>query len=163
MRYIKFALAGVVILFVLFTAIGLLMPSSITISRSVDINKSADSVQIYSNNISQWKYWLNGADETSFKIANSNKIVLGTYTISVIENKPEYIITLWQSNNTRKQTNTLQLFKNSATSTKVTWIFQQRLQWYFWERLSGMLYDNLYGPSIEASLNNLKQVCENGL
>ena len=85
--------------------------------------------------------------------------MLGTYTITVLQNDPKYITSLWQGQSTREQLNRLELYYNDSGTT-VNWSFQQQLNWYPWERLGGMLYDNVYGPSMEASLANLKKVCE---
>ncbi|HEX5153344.1 MAG TPA: SRPBCC family protein [Parafilimonas sp.] len=167
MRYIKFAVAGLIVLFILFTAIGLLMPSSVTVLRSVDIQAPADSVRYYTNDLSKWRHWINGADTTYYKqftgstIEKNSRIALGTYTITVIENDDKHILTSWESKNNREQLNRLELFYNSsAGTTMVNWSFKQQLNWYPWERITAMLHDKIFGPSMEASLNKLKQVCE---
>src|SRR6478672_11759398 len=100
MRYLKFAVLGLIVLFVLFTAIGLLMPSSVTVMRTVEIKAPADSVRHYTNDPAQWRYWINGADTAYYKQLTSttaekkSKIILGTYTITVIDNDPKYIVTI---------------------------------------------------------------------
>jgi len=167
MRYFKFAIAGLLVLYILLTAIGLLMPSSVTVGRSVEIKAQVDSVRLYTNNIANWRYWINGADTAFYKQLTSSttekdsKIKLGTYTITVINNDPKYIITSWQGESTREQLNRLELYYNaSSNSTIVNWSFTQQLNWYPWERLSAMLHDKVFGPSMEVSLAKLEQVCE---
>lgn len=165
MRYVKVAITGLLVLYILLTVIGLMMPSSVTVLRSVDINAPVDSVRFYTNDPAHWRYWINGADTAYYKqitpstIEKNSKIVLGTYTVTVLENDPKYIISSWQGENTREQLNRLELYHN-ALGTTVNWSFQQQLNWYFWERLGAMLHDPVYGPSMEASLANLKKVCE---
>ena len=167
MRYFKFAIAGLLVLNILLTAIGLLMPSSVMVGRSVEIKAQVDSVRLYTNNIANWRYWIKGADTAFYKQLTSSttekdsKIKLGTYTITVINNDPKYIITSWQGESTREQLNRLELYYNaSSNSTIVNWSFTQQLNWYPWERLSAMLHDKVFGPSMEVSLAKLKQVCE---
>ena len=167
MRYIKFAVAGLIVLFILFTAIGLLMPSSVTVLRSVDIQAPVDSVHYYTNDPANWRYWINGADIAYYKQFTSttaekdSKIALGTYTITIVEISPKHIVTRWKGQSNREQLNRLELsYNSSAGSTTVNWSFKQQLNWYPWERLSGMLHDKVFGPSMETSLNKLKQVCE---
>jgi hypothetical protein len=165
MRYVKFAVTGLLVLYILLTVIGLMMPSSVTVLRFVDINASVDSVRFYTNDPSHWRYWINGADTAYYKqitpstTEKNSKIVLGTYTVTVLENDPKYIISSWQGENTREQLNRLELYHNDLGTT-VNWSFQQQLNWYPWERLGAMLHDPVYGPSMEASLANLKKVCE---
>jgi hypothetical protein len=167
MRYIKFAVAGLIVLFMLFTAIGLLMPSSVTVLRSVDIQAPVDSVHYYTNDPANWRYWINGADTTFYKQFTSttaekdSRIALGPYTIVVAKNVPGQIVTIWKGQSNREQLNRLELsYNSSAGITTVNWSFKQSLNWYPWERLPGMLHDKIFGPSMEASLNKLKRVCE---
>jgi hypothetical protein len=165
MRYIKVLIISLLVLFFLLTIIGLLMPSSVTVLRTVDINSPVDSVRFYTNDPAHWRYWINGADTSYYKqltpstTAKNSKLMLGTYTITVLNNDPKYIVSLWQGQSTREQLNRLQLYYNNSGTT-VNWSFEQQLNWYPWERLGGMLYDKVYGPSMEASLANLKKVCE---
>lgn len=167
MRFLKLAVISLLLFFLLFTFIGLLMPSSVTVGRSETIHASIDSVRFYTNNLSHWKYWLNGADTAYFKqltkntITENSKIKLGTYTITLIKNDTKYITTLWQGKNTKEQLNRIQLYYNSnEITTTVNWSFEQRLNWYPWERLGAMLHDKILGPSMEVSLYKLKQVVE---
>ena len=143
------------------------MPSSVTVGRSVEIKCPVDSVRFYTNDPANWRYWINGADTAYFKqLSNStseedSKIILGTYTITVIKNDPKYIITAWQGESTREQLNRLEVYYNEASGvTTVNWSFEQQLNWYPWERLSAMLHDKVFGPSMDVSLGKLKQVCE---
>ncbi|MEP6467105.1 MAG: hypothetical protein ABJB05_12420 [Parafilimonas sp.] len=167
MRYLKALVIGLVSLFILLTAIGLLMPSSVTVGRSVEIKAPVDSVRFYTNDPVEWRLWIHGADIAYFKqlTATSNtknsKIILGTYTVTVLNNDPKYIITVWNGQTAKEQLNRLDLYYNSSTDvTVVNWSFQQQLSWFPWDRLGAMLYDNVYGPSMEVSLNKLKQLCE---
>ncbi len=165
MRYVKFAITGLLALYILLTIIGLLMPSSVTVLRSVDINAPLDSVRFYTNDPAHWRAWINGADTSYYKQLTSStternsKLMLGTYTVTVLNTYSNYIVSSWQGQTTHEQLNRLELYY-SNTGTTVNWSFQQQLNWYPWERLGGMLYDKVYGPSMEASLANLKKVCE---
>lgn len=167
MRYVKFFIISVISLFVLLTVIGLLMPSYVMVGRSAEIKAPIDSVRFYTNDPANWHYWINGADTSYYKqltpstSKKGSKIILGTYTVTILENDPDTIFTLWQGQRTKEQINKLDLSYNSTTDlTVVNWAFQQQLSWYPWERLGAMLYDKVYGPSMEASLDKLKKVCE---
>ena len=167
MRYIKAFVIGLVALFILLTAIGLLMPSTVMVGRSVEIEAPVDSVRFYTNNAANWRYWINGADTAYFKQLTAtadeknSKIILGTYTVTVLNNDPKYMITSWQGKTTKEQLNRLDVYYHSSTGvTVVNWSFQQQLSWFPWDRLGAMLYDSVYGPSMEVSLNKLKKICE---
>jgi hypothetical protein len=161
MRFFKLAVISFVIIFLLFTAIGLLLPSSVTVTRTANISASIDSVRIYTNHLSNWKYWLNGVD-TNYNeaTAKNSTLKLGAYIISVIKNTPETIITVWQGKNTRDRVCHIQLNNRDPNITTVYMSFQQHLSWLPWDRLGGMLHDEVIGPSMQASLDKLKQVVE---
>lgn len=166
MRLVKFIIIGLLTLLFLLTGMGLLMPSSVTVGRSVEIKAPLDSVRFYTNDITHWRYWINRADTAYFKQLTSSsteknsEFKLGTYIITVIENNPKYIITSWKGEQGRQQISRLELFLNTSADITVNWSFQQQLNWYFWERLGAMLHDKVFGPTMEVSLNKLKQVCE---
>ncbi|MFT4155928.1 SRPBCC family protein [Parafilimonas sp.] len=166
MRYIKIAFGGLLILFILLTLIGLLMPSSVTVFRSVEIHAPADTIHYYTNNIAHWKYWINGADTAYFKQLTPSStdkdatVVLGSFTITIISANPKHITTFWKGSSGGKQLSYLELRNNPNGVTLINWSFQQQLAWYPWERLSAMLHDKVFGPSMEVSLAKLKRVCE---
>ena len=166
MRYLKLIAISLVIFFIVLTFIGLLMPSSVAVGRSSEINSPIDSVRFYTNDLAHWKLWLNGADTAYFReltpgtTAKDSKIKLGSYYITVIKNDPKYMLTLWEGEHTGEQLNRIELYYNSAGITVVNWSFEQQLKWYPWERLTAMLHDKILGPSMEASLYKLKQVAE---
>jgi hypothetical protein len=160
MRFFKLAAISLIIIFLLFTSIGLFLPSSVTVTRKEFINASEDSVRFYTNDISHWKYWLNNIDTNYNSPTENAKIKLGAYTISVLKNNSENIITRWQGKNTRDRTCHIQLYNEDPNTTTVYMSFQQHLSWLPWDRLGGMLHDEVIGPSIQASLDNLKEVVE---
>lgn len=163
MRFLKLALVSLLVIFLLFTAIGLLMPSSVTVTRKANINAVIDSVRFYTNDLSKWQYWLNGVD-TNYNEASSAKNVqlkLGVYTISVVEKNQKYITTLWQSEHAKNQLCLIHLNDSIEPNlTTVYFSFQQHLSWLPWDRLGGMLHDEVIGPSMQSSLDKLKQVVE---
>ena len=160
MRYLKLVIGSVLILFLLMTGIGLLMPSSVSVVRFVNINAPVDSVRYYTDNIKNWKLWLSGIDSSQYKIISNHQIQLGSYKIDVIEENSKHIITSWKNQNNKEQISTMQLL-NSNNLTLINWSLKQENGWLPWNRIGGMLHDKIYGPSMEASLNKLKQIIEN--
>ncbi len=157
MRFLKLAAISLIIIFLLFTCIGLLLPSSVTVVRQEYIIASTDSVKIYTNNLNHWKYWLNGVDTTTMQ---TSKIMLGAYIITILKNNQTDIITQWQGENIKERICHIHLYKSALNATIVYLSFEQHLSWLPWERLGGMLHDEIIGPSLQASLDKLKQVVE---
>ncbi len=160
MRFFKLAAISLIIIFLLFTIIGLMLPSSVTVTRKASINASEDTVRFYTNDISHWKYWLNGVDTNYKSSAQNAAIKLGVYTISVLKNDSKTIITQWSGRHTKDRVCHIQLYSDEPNVTTVYMSFQQYLSWLPWDRLGGMLHDEVIGPSMQASLDKLKQVIE---
>lgn len=158
--FFKLAAISLIIIFLLFTCIGLFLPSSVTVTRKLFINAPADSIRFYTNNINHWKYWLNGVDTNYKSPAQNATIKLGAYIISVSKNNSETIVTRWNAKHTRDRVCHIQLYSDEPNAATVYMSFQQHLSWLPWDRLGGMLHDEVIGPSIQASLEKLKAVVE---
>ena len=161
MRFFKLAVISLIIIFLLFTCIGLFLPSSVTVTRKEFINASADSVRFYTNNIYHWKYWLNGVD-TNYKLSTAKNatIKLGAYTISVLKSDSATIVTGWNGKHTKYRVCRIQIDNSEPNVTTIYMSFQQHLSWLPWDRLGGMMHDEVMGPSMQASLEKLKEVIE---
>ena len=161
MRFFKLAVISLIIIFLLFTCIGLFLPSSVTVTRKEFINAPADSVRFYTNNIYNWKYWLNGVD-TNYKLSTAKNatIKLGAYTISVLKSDSATIVTGWNGKHTKYRVCHIQIDNSEPNVTTIYMSFQQHLSWLPWDRLGGMMHDEVMGPSMQASLEKLKEVIE---
>jgi len=161
MRFFKLAVISLIIIFLLFTCIGLFLPSSVTVTRKEFINAPADSVRFYTNNIYHWKYWLNGVD-TNYKLSTAKNatIKLGAYTISVLKSDSATIVTGWNGKHTKYRVCHIQIDNSEPNVTTIYMSFQQHLSWLPWDRLGGMMHDEVMGPSMQASLEKLKEVIE---
>ncbi len=166
MRFIKLALISIVFIFLMFTLIGLLMPSSVTVGRTATINAPIDSVKFYINNLHHWKYWLPEADTNYFDVNNKHphlsnpKIMYGNYKIILVNNDSDKTVTVWKAKHGNDELCTISLQSNNINSTDVNWSFITHLHWYPWQRLTAMLRDKIVGPSMDSSLAKLKQVAE---
>ncbi|HVX28148.1 MAG TPA: hypothetical protein VHB70_17500 [Parafilimonas sp.] len=160
MRFVKLAVISVVIIFSLFTCIGLFLPSSVTVTRTENINASLDTVRLYTNEIRNWKYWLINDSLSPVKLLNEKQMQSGDYNISVIENEPKQITVLWQHENGKERRCRIKLEEISFNNTLVYLSFEQHLSWLPWERIGGMLHDEIIGPSMQTSLDKLKMVVE---
>ena len=69
MRIIKLGLISAVFLFLVVTAISLLLPSTVNISRAIDVNAPFDTVYTNLNDLSNWKKWIAGYDSINTTIS----------------------------------------------------------------------------------------------
>lgn len=152
MRLIKLALFSFVFIFLVVTAISLLIPSHIRISKATNVLASRDSIFSLIKNENNWHRWhpiyKDSAAVKEWQAADK-KVLANTDSTFVLEmKKPDRksFVTGWQ------------LYHYPHTdSLTIQWYMDFKLSWYPWEKFSSMFYENTYGLMMEQGLSNLKQ------
>jgi transcriptional regulatory protein LevR len=165
MRFIKLGLISIVFLFLIITAISLLLPSTVNISRAIDITAPVDSVYANISNLSKWKYWFANYDASQAIVSGNStgvgaSIKIDKTTIAITEARPGKIQTLWTSGG-KSLHGDFNIFKqNNGSHITVQWHFSQHVPWYPWEKFASIASDKIMSPSMEQSLDNLKKLVE---
>jgi uncharacterized membrane protein len=167
MRFLKLAFISFIVLFSLTTAIGLLFPSTVKVSRAVNISAPYDTVYKYIEDVKYWNLWMAGADAgtisfISAKTAGKGTVAtIGTGQVTITATAKDSICSEWKSKNGNIQRSAfIVLADSSKSTTTVQWYFQQEIGWYPWERFGSMANDKLLGPVMEQSLDKLKLTME---
>lgn len=167
MQLFKLAIISIVVLFCIVTGIGLLFPSSIRVSRAININASPDKVYSYINDISSWKLWMQGVKDNNIEFANAKKsgegtvAKIGTNEIDITRSAVDTIELIWKTQNGKTQMSGFEFIPDAQKKiTRVQWYFLQQLKWYPWERFGAMANEKILGPSMDSSLNSLKRIIE---
>lgn len=166
MRLIKLGILSVIVLFGLITAISMLLPSQVIISRAIDINKPLDSVYAAVINLSNWKDWMDNydADSTIISLPAKGKrsfIKMGKVKVDITALDSTKMEASWRSGENRPLPGSFN-FVPSADHQMVTvqWQFIQKVKWYPWEKFASITSDKVLGPYMEKSLDNLKKLLE---
>src|ERR1700743_1039843 len=142
MKLIKLALISFVMLFAVATAIGLLFPATVIVSRAVNINAPKDTIQALVKDLNGWKQWVNGMNENNVTIESPVKGQLGHSTVTITGNQGDTIRSVWTGRKGNEQLSNIHLYHNNGQmETVVQWEFIQHLKWYPWERFGSMLND----------------------
>jgi hypothetical protein len=168
MRALKLVLVSFFILFAVVTAIGLLFPSTVKVSRAVNINAPYDTVYKYLNDVKYWKLWMDGADSSTISFLSVKTAGPGTVVkigisgeVTLTKSTADSIYSNWKSGESNIQQSVFTVLKDaSGNVTTAQWSFEERLNWYPWERFGSMGNDKLLGPVMEQSLDKLKRVLE---
>lgn len=161
MRAIKLGLISAVVLFVLATLLGFLFPSTVLVSRAVDINSAKAPVYAMATDLRRWTEWVAGMKGPTVKVNSATNAQLGNTTVKVIAITDTSLVTIWELANGDKQESTMRFINNpQQPMTVVQWQFVQQLKWYPWERFSSMMNDKIIGTMIEKNLLTLKQLNE---
>jgi hypothetical protein len=163
MRFLKLALISVVVLFIVLTAISSLLPSKILVSRAVDIRGSVMTIREEVFGLHNWPHWM--TDDKGQKGNSSYDPASGILTFSNTKIKririsDSTITTLWSS--PTEMTGTFRVIDHHTADSLLTvqWQMEQRVKWYPWQKFASITKDELWGGSMEKSLDNLKTLAE---
>jgi hypothetical protein len=156
MRLIKLALISFIIFAGIITAMSLLIPSHIRVSRAISLSRDADNVFYFINNTSQWPKWhpaLQASDSNAFR---KNQIILVP-----ISKTDSSLVLRWQQRGKKPVVNGWQLHRfGTADSVALQWYMDFKLPWYPWQKFGSLLYEGTYGRMMEQGLQRLKVLAQ---
>ena len=161
MRFIKLGLISAVVLFAVVTAISLLFPSTVIVSRAVNISVPKDSIIDLVKDFNGWKQWIDGMEKNVVKIKSRTEADLAGTTVLIDTTESKYTIQSSWKNKSKQMTSTISVLNDSASKvTIVHWQFEQHIKWYPWEKFASMMNDKILGTMMESNLARLKSVAE---
>lgn len=161
MKLIRLGVVSILVLFVLASLVGALLPSLVLVSRAINITVAKDSVKPHVNDIHQWRTWIDGMDNPSVRILSSSKADLAGTAVVITAITDSTVVSSWVSKSGSSQTSTIRLISDASQNiTVVQWQFEQKLKWYPWEKFGSMMNDKILGTMMEKNLNNLKLLLE---
>jgi hypothetical protein len=161
MRVIKLGLISIVALFAVMSFFSLMMPSTVIVSRAVDIYAPADSIKLHVSDLNQWTLWVKGMNSKSVTIKSAKEADLGRQQLSIESITDTTVVSNWASQTASTQISTIRFIPAAERNlTIVQWQFVQKLHWYPWEKFGSFMNDKILGPMMEQNLLNLKRLSE---
>ncbi|HYF30687.1 MAG TPA: SRPBCC family protein [Chitinophagaceae bacterium] len=161
MKFVKLAFISIIVIFLVLTAISLMLPSHVRVSRAINISASVTSIHRYVSDLRQWQQWnvLLADSSISITAVGHSNINTNRFTIDVLVSKPDSVGTRWRQPNGKVFTGSFALIP-AQNVTIVQWYFDFNLRWYPWEKFGSIIYDERMGPGMENSLTQLKTLVE---
>jgi hypothetical protein len=161
MRLIKLAIISAVVLFVIVLGISALIPSHVRISRAVNIHATPAASMAPVLKIEDWQGWNEMVKSTptskiQYRIQQLNTDSL---SIKITHATADTIKTVWKSRSGREIAGVF-TFQQAGEVTIVQWYFDFQQRWYPWEKFASINFDKQWGPLMEKSLDNLKNIVE---
>lgn len=161
MRFIKLGVISFIGLFIVITAISILFPSTVIVSRTVNINAPRNSVLLEIKDIHNWKQWIDGIDQSSVKIFSDTEADISGTKVVINKISDSLVCSIWHNKQGKWMVSSIRLFPDSShAATIVNWQFEQRLGWYPWEKFASMMNEKIMGPMMETNLAHLKELAE---
>lgn len=161
MKLVKLGLISLIVLGIIITLMGLLFPSTVLVSRAVDIKAPLDSIQNRVSTMNQWTLWIAGMKDSSVKIISDTDAQLDKTKVQINQVTDSTVVSTWTSQNGQQQISTIRIIGNGTQDyVVVQWQFIQQLGWYPWDRFGSMMNDKIMGTMMEQNLQSLKKSLE---
>jgi hypothetical protein len=138
-----------------------MIPSTVRISRAVNISVTKDSLLPAITDLRQWRLWnemVEGEGLTN-KQFTENLITSDQQKVTRKALIGDTLYTDWQQGNARVLHSGF-TFTEANGQLVLQWYFDIKLNWYPWEKFGSIVFDKQLGPSMEKSLGNLKKLLE---
>jgi hypothetical protein len=149
-RLIKLGLLSIFFLFLVVTAISLLIPSQIRISKAINVYGQEEPVLSLIDDTSNWKLW-----HPAF-IPNDSLSFPAIHILQKSRSDSEIVMHLQQSGKP-EVVNGWKIYKYGHTdSLTLQWYMDFHLKWYPWQKFGSLFYENTYGVMMEQGLDRIK-------
>ena len=171
MRIVKFIIFLASIFIIIFL-ISLVLPSKVTVSKSVEINANEEKVKDQIVNFEKWKNWYPAFENKEITVTKNlpQPHILSSVTLKNIKGKAIILNLI----DTAKSTILIEVHSSSSTEvnyqfilttkqneqTQLTWNVNTTLGWLPWKKMEGILFDKLSGTQYESALDNLRKAAE---
>lgn len=161
MRLIKLGIISFVVIFLVIFLLSLLIPSTVRVSRAINIDAPVDSVMAQVKDIRNWKGWNEMLNNPDYKDVSytENGFHSDQVQIKIRSAKADSVLTDWHQLSGRDIHSGFACFNMNGV-TVLQWYFDFKLRWYPWEKIGSIIFDKQLGPPMEKSLGNLKTMVE---
>lgn len=152
--------------------VSLLLPSRVTVAKSVEINANTQRVKNMVANFEQWKNWY-PAFKDSGTIITKNALAKGvlnsvslkdatgkTITLDLIDSVQNVIDINVISSSSTKVNYRFIIIPKINEATQLTWNVNINMGWNPFKKIQGIFLDKFSGSQYEAALENLKKFIE---
>ena len=170
MRSIKAFVIGVIVMIGFLGILALLLPSKVTVSKSILINAAESDVAKEIENFKNWKNWHPAFQNkniiaTIFQKGDSSFVTLTgekqrKLTMTMIKPGPENIDIFLFAKDKNNITWQFILSVKSTGQTQLIWNVNTIFPWYPWKKIAGIFLDKVTGSQYQEILQNLKKTVE---
>jgi hypothetical protein len=161
MRLVKQVLISAVVLFLVTYLFSLIIPSSIRISRAVNISVPKDSLRAVVTDLRSWQQWNELVNNPGLTNQQYTEKSFSSDQLKVMSEPSagDTLFTSWSRGKARVLASGF-TWQGANDQLVLQWYFDVKLRWYPWEKFGSIVFDKQLGPPMEKSLSNLKKLLE---
>ncbi len=157
MKLIKLAVISALLLSVLVTAISLLFPSTVIVSRAIEVKATSEKIAFYAADLNQWSAWMSDWKQNEVRLQNDTAFI-GTQMIYFESKTDSSVNYQWVATGQAPYIVKIEWFPLEKGNYVIHWTFEQHVSWYPWEKFQTLLNEKLLGGKMEMELQNLQGV-----
>lgn len=159
MKFLKLAVISIIVIFIILSAMGALLPSQILVSRAVDIRAGRERIKEEVFRLNNWGHWMTNAKgeaaEHRFD-SLASLLHIGPTEVRPVTSSDTSFVTSWEAAQPMKATFRIITHPSADSLYTVQWQMEQEVGWLFWHKFASITKDEIWGASMEKSLDNLK-------
>ena len=173
MQKAKWMIAGFLLILALFLLVALLLPSKVTVSKSIIINAPSLSVAGQIIDFDKWKNWHPAFLDKEISVsipANQNDSIIRSAKLhdrhgheiifNMLYRSMDTINVDLQTNGKRLTNYQFVILPGNKGHTQIVWNVNTNLGWYPWKKIQGIIMDKVTGQEYTLALQNLKKIAE---
>ena len=142
MHVIKLGFISLIVIFIILLLISLLIPSTVRVSRAINIHTDKTSLYPLLADTMQWRQW--------------NLLINDSIDVRIVSSDSNVIHSRWTYRG--RSLDGYYRLEAGSDVVVVQWYFEFALKWYPWEKFGSITFENQFGPPMERSLINLKNL-----
>ncbi|HRN57646.1 MAG TPA: hypothetical protein PLL71_14405 [Agriterribacter sp.] len=170
MRLLKQVIIGLIVFSTILLLFSLLLPSKISVSKSVLIHASHNSVTAALLDVEGWKSWnpILQDSTAAYTVLSPQQVNWISadgvpHSIQLEQFAPDSITVIIRSGNRQVFSSGFTVVSHLQDSllTKAEWWINEELKWYPWEKFYGLFSESFRESYMDNNLQLLKQYVEN--
>ena len=157
MKLIKLAVISVLLLSILVTVISFLFPSTVIVSRAIEVKSTPEKIAYYAADLKQWNAWMSDWKQNQVRLQNDTAFI-GTQIIHFESKTDSSVNYQWVATGQAPYLVRIEWFPLEKGNYVIHWTFEQHVSWYPWEKFQTLLNEKLLGNKMEMELQNLQGV-----
>ena len=155
MRFIKLVIISLIVLASLITGLSALFPSTVIVSRAMEVSALPSQIEKYTSNLKEWKYWMSDLKQNKV-VWVGDTVKISTQSINLVSKNENSATFNWVAAGQRPYIVKIEWIPLQKGIYVIHWSFEQHVKWYPWEKFAGIFVTEITGPGYENALNGLK-------
>ena len=157
MRFVKLVIISLIVLATLITGLSALFPSTVIVSRAIELSAQPSEIEKYTSNLKEWNKWMSDFKQNKVEWAGDTAKI-STQSIHLASKNENSATFNWVAAGQRPYIVKIEWIPLQKGIYVIHWSFEQHVKWYPWEKFQTLLNEKVLGYKMESELANLRDL-----